>query len=231
MVQLNKNKKNKRAGGNKKMLLAVSLIWLFAILLNLMLLIYFCIGTTAFNNRPPGTEWGYYFTFIGFPTAFLIAVSILCLVMGWIPRIIPTQIILVIIIGVITFFVIYIAPLPIEKEGWLTEKVRTLSYMQTTEDGKYEYTLELINTFQKDGYARLYVKDVVTDEEKRIPLHTKRKKITIRGFAHGEENAWSHLIVSETSASVYVLTITEWLSIENEQYEINITEGTARRIE
>ena len=213
------------------MTMTTKMIWIAATMLNSIALLYFWIGSTAFFNRAPGTDWGYYFIIIGIPIAILIIISIVYIASGWIPRNTSTQIMLIAVIVCVTLFAMYTAPLPIEKEGWLTEMVDAPWFVQTTDDGKYEYFLEIINAGQRNSSARLFVRNIATGEETRIPLDMKNERIGIRTWSFNEESAWSYLVASETSQLIYYLTTTENLNRQIESFKIDMETKTSRRIE
>jgi hypothetical protein len=214
----------------------LKVLWIIATALNFILLAYFWIGATAFFNRAPGASWGYYLVFIGFPVMFLILVSILCLIFGWIPRETSIQIVLAVVIISVTLFNIYVAPLPIEPYTIRVDALRhspsSEIIVQTTEDGKYEYFLEVINSSQRNSSARLFVRNVVTGEEVRIPLNMRNERITFSlGATPNEADAWSHLVLSETSSTIYILTTTWFLNDIIESFEINMETKTSQRLE
>ncbi len=66
--------------------------------------------------------------------------------------------------------------------GWCWSDIR-LSHKQNRvpsrqfSDGRYAYQLEWINRFQRNSYARLYLKSLPTEEETRIPLDMKVNQI------------------------------------------------------
>jgi len=166
------------------------------------------------------------------PLAILTIIVIICLAFGRMPHNTSTQAVLTVIIVSITVFNVFVAPLPIKTEGWQTERISTLGVVQITEDGQYEYFLEIINSSQSNSSARLFVRNIATGEEMKIPLDMKNKKITIY-LAHttNEMLAWSHLVPSEISQSIYSLTTTEHLNKEIETFEIDMETKTSRRIE
>ena len=97
--------------------------------------------------------------------------------------------------------------------GWPGEIVLR-DYMQTTADGKYEYRVEIINPFQRNGYVRLYVKELTTAEETIILLDIpiKDKAVIVGGEDYvtpgpNDLPVWSALEPT-SSPSVYVLTTT-----------------------
>ncbi|MDR2547732.1 MAG: hypothetical protein LBC96_09570 [Lachnospiraceae bacterium] len=213
------------------MISVIKIIWIIAIVVALGTLSYFLIASTAFFSRSTGTEWGYYFLVIGSSATILIIISIVCLTVGWMPQKFFSQIVLLVSIIFITFMTIYIAPLPIDPEGWLTDRVSTLGFMQTTDDGKYEYNLEIINAYQRNSHARLHVRDTATDEEVRIPLNMRNERITIYlAVTHDNSLVWAYLTLSENSSKTYILTTTKYLNNNIEVFEIDMETKTSHRL-
>ncbi|MCL2284908.1 MAG: hypothetical protein FWC32_00920 [Firmicutes bacterium] len=223
------------------MIMIVKVIWIVAIALNAVALAYFIVGSTAFFNRAfPDVAWGYYFVVIGFPVMILMIISIVCLVFGWIPRRTDTQITLITVTILITSLTVVLgAILPIQTEGWLTERVATLKHspsgitiMRTTDDNKYEYFLEIINSGQRNSRAQLFVKNVVTGEEARILLDTGREIISTRMVSTpNEAETWAYLVSSDISPSIYILTTTQSINFEITSFEICMETKTSRKIE
>lgn len=217
----------------------IKIIWILAIVFNFALQTYFLIGATAFFNRATGLEWGIYLRTIWIVMMILIIVSIICLILGRIPLDISSQVKLIVLIVIITILSIIIAPTPIQKEGWLDDRVSVLHYtpsseilVQTTEDGKYEYFLEVINSFQRNSRAQLFVRNVATGEETRIHLDMKNPRISTRlGGTPNRERAWSHLVISDTFPLIYILTTTWYLNDMIESFEICMETKTSRRID
>lgn len=66
--------------------------------------------------------------------------------------------------------------------------------MRPTDDGLFEYRLELVNLFQRNVTARLFVRDLTTLEEFHIPLSIPRvDEIGSIGLPHGREFLWGKL--------------------------------------
>ena len=105
--------------------------------------------------------------------------------------------------------------------------------VQTTEDEKYEYFLEVINSSQKNSRAQLFIRDVTTKEETRMPLKMKNKRLRFNPASTSSvEDAWSHLKPSDISSSIYILTTFNRRSNnEIETFEIDMEKRTSRRIE
>ena len=219
---------------------ALKVIWVLAIAVNSIALLVFYLGATAFRSRAPGTDWGFYLFVVGSFMVILIIISIVCLIFGWLPRGEISQAVMIGVIIFITCLNIFLAPLPFEEDGWTTERVHTLMrsggdgeiLVHTTEDGKYEYFLELVNPSQRNSRARLFVRDMATSEEIRIPLDFKNERLRARlASTLNEENAWAYLVPSETSPFIYVLTTTWFLNDYIESFEICMETKTSRRLE
>lgn len=114
----------------------------------------------------------------------------------------------------------------VQTNGWLTEKIRTDS-IQLTSDHRYEYCLELINLFQKNSSARLYVKNIETLEEIRIQLELPTKEIT--GVTWDDINYFVKLEPT-TNENIYLLHTTKESPFPDEKYEINIQKKKAVKI-
>ncbi|GKU78189.1 hypothetical protein L3i20_v225860 [Paenibacillus sp. L3-i20] len=105
----------------------------------------------------------------------------------------------------------------VDTGGWLEEEVTTDS-LQITSDNTYEYQLELINLFQKNSHARLYLKSTSTDEEIRIPLNIPVKEIVVLFV---EENYHLSMLEATSEADIYILHPTSKLPFPDEVYKID----------
>ncbi|MNJ61620.1 hypothetical protein D3C77_574180 [compost metagenome] len=99
--------------------------------------------------------------------------------------------------------------------------------MKLTDDGKYEYHLEIINLFQRNSYARLCVKDTSSGNETRIKTEIKTRKI--RFLMINKDMVWATLDSTDVEG-VYYLTTTSDLKIPEERYEVVIGKGVAYKI-
>ena len=109
----------------------------------------------------------------------------------------------------------------VNTNGWLTERVMTDS-IQITTDGHYEYRLEIINIFQRNSYARLYLKNISNAEEKRIRLPLPIYEI--KGIIRDKVNHWIKLEPS-SKADRYILYTTEDFPLLEERFEIDVKSG------
>ncbi|MCM1988850.1 hypothetical protein [Oceanirhabdus seepicola] len=64
----------------------------------------------------------------------------------------------------------------VNTQGWLTEKI-TSDPLKITSDEKYEYRIDLINVYQINSRARLYIRNVSTGEEMNIAIDIQTDKI------------------------------------------------------
>lgn len=115
----------------------------------------------------------------------------------------------------------------VSTQGWLTEKI-TSDSLKITEDDKYEYRVDLINVFQKNSHARLYVKSAATGEEISIPVDIHTDKIV--GLGIKKINNWVIMKPSNES-NRYSLYTTKELGIPEEIFEIDLLTGTSKRLE
>lgn len=111
-------------------------------------------------------------------------------------------------------------------EGWFKDTIRSDTLKNTT-DQRYEYRIDLVNLFQKNSYATLYLKNTASGEEKNIPIDIQTKKIT--GIGIKEINNWGTLEPTDIF-SLYILSTTEELRVPEEKFEIDIKKGTSSRL-
>ncbi|WP_064200873.1 hypothetical protein [Brevibacillus brevis] len=207
------------------MRLWLKLIWIITILVNLSGVIWFVLGSTANFQRGIDLISTVILLYLGIPSILLIVVSSFLLLKKWSPSRWWE------FIGVLIIIIAMLLMTPhlyknVETNGWLTEKIRTDSIQQTP-DGRFEYCMELINLFQKNSSARLYLKNTQTLEEIRIHLEFPTKEIT--GVSWGDVNYFVKLEPT-TNSNIYILNTTEEFPFPNEKYEINILEKTAVKI-
>ncbi|MNJ49660.1 hypothetical protein D3C77_449050 [compost metagenome] len=115
----------------------------------------------------------------------------------------------------------------VNTHGWTNEKIRS-DTLKISADGKYEYRVDLINLFQRNGHARLYLKNVSTGEETYITTEIQVRKI--KTLAVGEVNHWIKLEPTD-NVSHYILNTTKELGIPEEKFEIDIATRTSRKLE
>ena len=71
--------------------------------------------------------------------------------------------------------------------------------IRPTDDGLFEYRLELINAFQRNASARLFVRDLNSEEEMYIPIDILDGSLGGFSIPHGQSFLWGRLEPSEVS--------------------------------
>lgn len=204
----------------------IRVIWALVILVNLSAVMWFILGTTANFQRGIDLVSTVVLVYFGIPSILLIILSIILLFKRW-P---PSSLWGIIAVSIIIISMLSLSPIlfkNVNTSGWLTENITTDTLQKTT-DGQYEYQLELINLFQKNSYARLYLKNIPTSEEMRIPLDIPVTKI--RGLSEGKVNYWITLeATSKTDA--YILYTTSKFPLPIEKYEVDVKIGKAIKVQ
>ena len=207
------------------MRLWLKVMWVITILVNLSGVIWFVLGSTANFQRGIDLISTVILVHLGIPSILLIVVSSFLLLKKWSPSRWWE------VIGVFMIMTAMLVLTPhlyknVETSGWLTEKLETDSIQQTS-DQRYMYCLELINLFQQNGSARLYLKNANTREELRIAVDLPLTKI--QGISWGEVPRFIKLEPTN-DANIYILHTTESFPIPNEKFEIHIQEKTSVKI-
>jgi hypothetical protein len=205
----------------KILLIWIKALWILAVLINLSGVIWFILGSTANFQRGIDLITTVIMIGLGIPSMLLIVLSVILFVRRWSPQ----------SGGVLGIFVLIISMLlltpPLYKSvnanGWLTERVMTDSIQMTT-DGHYKYCIEIINMFQRNSYARLYLKNVSTAEEKRIRLSLPIYEI--HGLGVEQVNYWVKLEPT-SQADTYILHTTEDFPLSGERFEVDVINGQA----
>jgi hypothetical protein len=203
----------------------LKVMWVITILVNLSGVIWFVLGSTANFQRGIDLISTVILVYLGIPSILLIVVSSFLLLKKWSPARWWE------VIGVFMIMTAMLVLTPhlyknVETSGWLTEKLETDSIQQTS-DQRYMYCLELINLFQQNGSARLYLKNANTREELRIAVDLPLTKI--QGISWGEVPRFIKLEPTN-DANIYILHTTESFPIPNEKFEIHIQEKTSVKI-
>jgi len=110
-------------------------------------------------------------------------------------------------------------------KGWIIENV-TEGIVQISDDKKFEYRLDLINIFQRNSRARLFVRNLETKEEKniRLPMDTRR----IYGFTQSRYNPWIRMESTDIPYHYIVRTVGGFdQQLNAETYKIDMRARTA----
>ncbi|MCU6711248.1 hypothetical protein M6D81_21380 [Paenibacillus sp. J5C_2022] len=185
---------------------------MIVILLSSAAVAWFILGSTANFQLGMDLVSTVIFVYFGIPSILLITLSIVLLFKGWIPPspwyIIAVSIVILCMLSLSPTLFKYV-----DTSGWLDENVTTDS-LQITTDNMYEYQIELINLFQKNSYARLYLRSTSTDEEIRIPLDLPVKDIVVL-FVE-KNNNWIKL-EKTSEEDIYIVLTTSQFSFPDEK--------------
>ena len=188
--------------------------------------LWFLLGSTAYFQREMDLVATVYIIITGIPALLIVTLFTALLVKGWAPTsgVHYTGICVGLVISIILSAILING---VNSSGWAKERIESDS-LKITADGKYEYHIDLINLFQRNSKARLYLRDVDTGEEKLIPVNIQTRKI--KGLVVSEVNHWI-VLESTDEASRYILSTTEKLHIPREKFKVDIATGTSRKLE
>jgi hypothetical protein len=203
----------------------LKVLWVVVTVFSVASLIWFILGSTSYFQRDLDILGTYILIQAWIPALVITVLSIVLLLKGWIPfnRVAYGGFFLgLILLSILSVLLIQ----SVSTQGWLNEKI-TSDSLKITSDNKYEYRIDLINLFQKNSHARLYLKVVDTKVEKNIPIDIQT--IKIMGLENKKVNNWVMLVPTDVS-SRYILYTTKELHIPEERFEIDITEGTSKKL-
>ncbi|WP_440115589.1 hypothetical protein [Paenibacillus sp. QZ-Y1] len=206
-------------------------IWLKVFLIGIIIFsvssfVWFLMGSTAYFERGMDIIGTTYLWGAGIPVLLFAVVFTMLLIKRWTPT---SGIDYVGICVVLILSALISAALiqSVNTHAWANEKIRS-DTLKISADGEYEYRVDLINLFQRNSYARLYLKNVSTGEELYIPTEIQTHRI--KTLAVGGDTHWIKLELTD-NVSDYILYTTKELGIPEEKFEIDIAARTSRRIE
>jgi hypothetical protein len=115
----------------------------------------------------------------------------------------------------------------INTHGWAKEKIES-DTVKVTQDNKYEYRIDLINLFQRNSHARLYLKDVGSGKVIYIPVDIQTNKI--KGLRVGKVNHWVRLEPLDIESQYILYTTKDLGRLPEEKFKIDILAGTSSRV-
>jgi hypothetical protein len=205
-------------------------VWLKVLLIAVIVFstssfVWFLLGSTAFFQR----FWDIIGTTIlvgaGIPVVVITTLFTILLIKGWTPD--SGLAYTGLFTGLVLLMLLSASLIQsVNTYGWMKERVFS-DTLKITVDKKYEYRIELVNLFQKNSHARLYLKNVNTGNELSIPIEIQTKQIV--GLGVGETNNWV-VLKPEDEAEHYILYTTKELGIPEEKFEIDIIAGTSNRL-
>ncbi|GGG15245.1 hypothetical protein GCM10010912_69590 [Paenibacillus albidus] len=187
--------------------------------------VWFLLGSTAYFQRGMDIIGTTYLWGIGIPVLLFVGLFTVLLIKGWTPTSKGGYVGICVVLVLSTLLSIALLQ-SVSTNGWANEKIRSDS-LKITADEKYEYRIELINLFQRNSHARLYLKNVDSGVETYIPIEIQTRKIV--GLRVSEVNHWVKLEAMD-NVSQYILYTTKDLGIPEENFKIDITAGTASRV-
>jgi hypothetical protein len=204
----------------------LKILWVVAIVISFASLAWFLLGSTANFQRSLDLIATITLIFFWIPSLVLTILAILLLIKGWTPS--SNGAYAGFFFGVILLLLLSVFLVKgVNTNGWLTERI-TSDSLKITSDKKYEYRIDLINVFQKNSRARLYVKNVSTGKEMDVPVDIHTKKIVVL-MTRKEGMDWV-LMEPTDSPDRYNLFTAEELDIPQEQFEIDVVTETSRRL-
>ncbi|WP_438349580.1 hypothetical protein ACP8HI_02570 [Paenibacillus sp. FA6] len=188
--------------------------------------VWFLLGSTAYFQRGMDIIGTTTLGGAGIPILLFAVFLTILLIKGWAPTSGLDYVGICVVLVISTLLSAALIQ-SVSTHGWANEKIKSDSIKITT-DEKYEYRIDLINLFQKNSHARLYLKDVGSGEEMYIPVDVQLRKIAAIGVS--EVNHWVMLETTKNS-SHYIMYTTEDLGLPEEKFEIDIRAGTSSRLE
>lgn len=206
-------------------------VWLRLLLIAIIIFsitsfVWFLLGSTAYFQRGMdliGTTilWG-----AGIPVLLLAMFFMLLLIKKWKPTSGGSYVGISVALALSTLLSAALIQ-SVSSNGWTKEKIYS-DTLKMTEDGRYEYRIELVNLFQRNSHARLYVKDMSSKQESYIPIGIQTNKIVVLRVS--ETNHWVKLEPTDNSFHYNLYTTNEF-SLPEEKFEIDIRAGTSSRLE
>ncbi|OWR31430.1 hypothetical protein CDO73_06780 [Saccharibacillus sp. O23] len=187
--------------------------------------LWFLLGSTAYFQRGMDIIGTSVFWSLAVPVLFLVGVFTIILIKGW--NVTSGGQYAVVFIGLLISLILSTSLMQsVSTYGWDKEKIKSDS-IQVTADNKFEYRIDLINLFQRNSSAMLYLKDIGTGEERYIPVDIQTSEIV--GLGVKRFNHWIMLEPTNTKAQ-YILYTTKELGIPEERFRIEILSGTSSRL-
>lgn len=201
------------------------LLLIVVILFSASSFVWFILGSTAYFQRGMDILGITYFWGAGIPVLLIAILFTTLLIKGWTPT--SGGQYTALFIGLLVSVLLSAALIQsVSTHGWANEKIESDS-VKITADNKYEYRIDLINLFQRNSHARLYLKDSGSGKETYIPVGIQTSKIV--GLGVKKVNHWVMLEPTGT-VSEYILYTTKELGIPEEKFKIDILAGTASRV-
>ncbi len=155
-------------------------LWLRLLLIAIIIFstssfVMFLLGSTAYFQRGMDIVGTTVFWGGAVPVLLFVVLFAILLIKGWTPT--SGGQYAAVSIGLLVSILLSVALIQsVSTYGWANEKIESDS-VKVTVDEKYEYRIDLINLFQKNSRARLYLKDSSSGKETYIPIDIQTRKI------------------------------------------------------
>ncbi|WP_458121555.1 hypothetical protein [Paenibacillus sp. Z6-24] len=197
---------------------ALKITLLIIIITSLICFFWFITGATAYFQRGMDIIGTAYLWYVGLPLLLFSTLLVLILIKRWNPTSKLDYIGLSISL-IITLLISIALVNSVKNYGWINKKIESDS-VKITADQKYEYHIDLVNLFQKNSSAELYLKDLKTGEVTHIPVNIKTNEII--GLGVKKTNHWVKLEVTKND-NIYLLYTTKELGIPQEKFMVNVS--------
>ncbi|RXZ81567.1 hypothetical protein EBB07_14710 [Paenibacillaceae bacterium] len=202
-------------------------VWVLAIIINIVALVWFILGSTANFQRSLDLVERLTLIVYGLTSFALTSLSILMLI----KQTGKSSVSLYTLGSVIILLLVYLSqPLfeTVRTEGWLHESVQS-DPIKVTSDGRYEYHIELVNFEQRNRSERLILTNILTGEVNKITIDIDTSGSN--GLARGRSN-WGWAIMHPTeSPNKYNLVTTEYLKMPEKVFLIDVEKGISEKLD
>lgn len=208
----------------KKIVFTINVIWWAAVIINFCSIAWFVLGNTANFQRGVDLVTTVLFLLVGVPSLILLAWSLLMLINGGVRS--PYS-----MLGAACLIITMIwLSVPLYKNvntsGWLTENIKT-DTIQVTADNRYEYCIELVNTFQRNSSIRLYLKTIHSNEESRIILDLPQ----VSGISWNARENFFTILEPTIQEGEYLLTTQRMSPFPEAQFQVSVNDAKAIKLE
>ncbi len=208
------------------MSISYRILWLLLTIINIASVIWYILASTAAFQRSLDLVATVRIVYFGVPSLILSISSLVLILKRWAPASNFNKMGLNIVLFLLLVLSAYLF-MNVSTKGWLTDIIRSDS-VKTTSDNKYEYRLDLVNLFQRNSHAKLYTKNKSSGVEKYIELNINTQEIIV--ITSDNVNNWVELEPTGKE-DIYYLNTAKSLMIPIESFEIDINNGSVKKLE
>ena len=203
---------------------AFRMILVIALFLGIIAAFSIILGDTAGFNRTWSLSGRFLFYFVGTPLILLSLICLFWIFMKFIPKTMFQYIFSFIIIGIL----LILSPIVISKinlYGWIIDVV-TSDSLRITDDGFFEYRIEIVNQFQRNSSLKIFINDMNLNKDISILLDIYPDKVSSIVFRDYNQNfLWGRMYFKE-ELNKYILEIpvytnSDYIYINNSLFYID----------